>query len=120
MPVRPDLRAKRIPPYLWKVLRIDADANRATGDGLTYSGLTFYETKPEPKHTVRAEVECGRWLAEKMQSPKETTVEKLFREAEQKFSGLSHGAFKRAVAHAKVANTTHPSWRKSGPPSRSS
>ncbi len=110
MPVSPDSRTERIPSNLWNVLRIDPDANQATGGGLTYSALEFYETKPEPKHTVRAEVECGRWLAEKMQSPKETTVEKLFREAEQKFSGLSYRAFKRAVPRAKVANTTHPSW----------
>ena len=113
VPVSPDSKTEHIPSNLWNVLRIN-DANQATSGELTYSGLTFYETKPEPKKTSSAEKECGKWLIEVMKSPRDK-VKKALKEEAKKFSGLTGKAFERAHKEAKNKSTTHNSWGGRGP-----
>ena len=45
VPVDPTPRSKRIHPDLWDILVIDPDNNTASGGGLEFAGLRFYEKK---------------------------------------------------------------------------
>jgi hypothetical protein len=71
---------------------------------------------PESKKTVAAGTACRQWLTEKFKAERDCRKGDLRAAADQQFPGLSDKAFDRAVAEAKAADTTHPSWHKSGPP----
>ena len=49
VPVDPTLPRERIKPDLWDILGIDPDNNTASGGGLEYSGLRFYEESPRKR-----------------------------------------------------------------------
>ncbi len=114
VPVDPPAGRERIQPDLWDFLDIDLDNNSASGGGLEYAGLLFFEAKPEAKKTIKAENGCREWLIEVMQGERKLERQ-LWGEAEERFPGLSDKAFKRAFREAKGEPTTHESWRKRGP-----
>ncbi len=79
-----------------------------------------FKSDREERKTIVAEKECGGWLIEIMKQPRSKLVPELQSEADEKFHGLGTRAFQRALLRAKNTKTTDPTWRKSGPPSRSS
>ncbi len=63
-----------------------------------------------------AEKRCCEWLIEEMKPPKKLIYKDGFKDdALDRLEGLSEKSFNRAWAVAVKEQTTHPSWRKSGP-----
>ncbi len=114
-PVEPTARRERIPPEKWEILSIDLDDNSASGGGIEYVGLRFFEAKPGAKKTKKAENQCCEWLVEVMKAKRRKVLSQLKEEAGQKIPGLSDKAFKRAWKFAKDQPTTHESWQPRGP-----
>ena len=115
VPVDPSKGREHLQLDLWDILGIDLDDNTASGGGLEYVGLRFYETKPKAKKTKRAETQCREWLIELMKAERKTTMSQILEEANEKIPGLSDNAFGRAWKFAKDQPTTHKSWQSRGP-----
>ncbi len=56
VPVDPSAGRERIQPDLWDILDIDPDKNSASGGGLEYAGMRFFEKKKAGKSVRREPV----------------------------------------------------------------
>ena len=105
---------ERIPAHLWEVLKIEP-GGIASGGGLEYAGLRFFEFTPAPLYTGKAGTDCERWLIDMMSRPGRRLKDDVMTDALTQFPGLSETAFRQAWEEARKEPTTRPEWRKTGP-----
>ena len=86
VPVDPTARRERIPPEKWDILGIDLDDNSASGSGLKYAGLRFYEKKKVGKSLSRERVrraELERFMEKRIADLKDAGGRSSARQDEQ-------------------------------------
>ena len=115
LPLKPPGDLVRIEASLWPALDFHLYDGTVFGSGIEYSGVRFFEHKPEPKKTIADESACLKHLVELMKNRKRLEKEKCRTAALEEFKGLSGKGFDRAWIEAAAKPTTHPSWRKRGP-----
>ena len=96
-PVEPSSKEERVQVKLWRVLNLDVEANTASGGGLKYVGLLFYEghrdgTKISPRGPVRLG-DLRTWMEKRVASLREAGERSSVRDdekaARKRFKGHS-------------------------------
>ena len=87
-PFDPNKDAERIPAHLWNVLALHLDTNIASGGGLEYHGLRFYEGEYERRLTAAPSPYASDPLAGKADRPREAGRPSLKLEIEAAYQDL--------------------------------
>ena len=87
-PVEPSKQPEHIPAHLWDILALDPDANTASGGGLEYVRVRFYEGEYERRLTAAPSPYASDPLAGKADRPREAGRPSLKLEIEAAYQDL--------------------------------
>ena len=109
-----------IPRDYWSFLDIDPDASIASGAGVQFHGLRFFENKPKPKSSSTTKQACLKWLTEEMKGPRTQYKPEYETVAlDVRYPGLNPRAFRSAWEEAWKQPGRHKSWKPGPIPGRS-